>query len=173
MSTTTPDPLGEALVRECRRRLDESLERIRACLSHLTTEETWRRPNEHTVSIGNLVLHLAGNVRQWIVSALGAREDVRNRPAEFTERGPIPAAELLARLEAVMAEAAAVIDRLDAGSLLERRQVQGFEETGLSILVHVVEHFSYHTGQIAYAVKAGKDLDLGFYRGVNLDRKGP
>jgi uncharacterized damage-inducible protein DinB len=90
---------------------------------------------------------------------------------EFSERGGAPGEDVLARLEAVMAEAGAVLDGLDPGRLLEARRVQGFDETGLSILVHVVEHFSYHTGQIAYAVKAGKDLDLGFYRGVDLNRK--
>ena len=76
---TRPDPCGEALIRVCRRRLDESHGRIRACLAHITTEEAWRRPNEHTVSIGNLILHLAGNVRQWIVSGLGETiEDLRS-----------------------------------------------------------------------------------------------
>ena len=168
---STPHPLGEALIRVCRRRLDESHGRIRACIAHITTEEAWRRPNEHTVSIGNLILHLAGNVRQWIVSGLGGREDVRSRSDEFSERGPIPKEDVLARLEAVMNDAVAVLDHLDPDALLAPRRVQGFDETGISILVHVVEHFSYHTGQIAYAVKAGKDLDLGFYRGVDLGRK--
>jgi uncharacterized damage-inducible protein DinB len=169
---STPNDLGAALIRASRRRLDESLARIRTSLFHLTTEEVWRRPNEHTVSIANLILHLAGNVRQWIVAALGGREDIRDRPLEFSERGPLPKEEVLARLEAVLGEAGEVLDRLDPGALLETRRVQGFEETGLTILLHVVEHFSYHTGQIAYAVKAGKDLDLGFYRGVDLNRKG-
>jgi uncharacterized damage-inducible protein DinB len=169
----TPTPLGEALIRECRHCLrDEFLPKIRGCLSHLTTEETWRRPNEHTNSIGNLLLHLAGNVRQWIVSGLGNAPDTRNRPAEFSERGPLPKEEALARLEAAVTDAGKVLDGLDPNSLLDPRKVQGFERTGLNILIHVVEHFSYHTGQIAHIVKAGKDIDLGFYRGVNLNRTG-
>jgi uncharacterized damage-inducible protein DinB len=81
-------------------------------------------------------------------------------------------ADLLARLERTMTEASGVIDRLDSAMLLRTYRVQGFVESGLSILVHVVEHFSYHTGQIAYIVKSRKNVDLGFYRGKDLNRRG-
>jgi uncharacterized damage-inducible protein DinB len=138
----------------------------------LSVEEIWARPNEQTVSAGNLVLHLAGNVRQYVIATLGGVPDVRERQAEFDAPGPMPTAELLERLEKTMAEAAGVIDRVDVTRLLETHRVQGFVESGLSILVHVVEHFSYHTGQIAYIVKSRKNVDLGFYRGKNLDAKG-
>jgi uncharacterized damage-inducible protein DinB len=164
---------GRALIAECRRRLfTESLPRIRQCLGELTVEEIWARPNVHTNSVGSLILHLAGNVRQWILAGLGGAPDIRERQSEFDAPGPMPTAELLGRLEAVMSEVSAVLDRLDPASLLVPRRVQGFTESGLSILVHVVEHFSYHTGQIAYIVKARKDVDLGFYRGTNLNAKG-
>jgi uncharacterized damage-inducible protein DinB len=83
----------------------------------------------------------------------------------------MPTADLLDRLDRTMAEAAAVIDRIDPSTLQQTHRVQGFVESGLSILVHVVEHFSYHTGQIAYIVKSRKNVDLGFYRGKNLDAK--
>ena len=166
------DEVGTALIREVRRRLyDESLPRIRKCLAQMTIEEIWARPNEQTVSAGNLVLHLAGNVRQYIVATLGGVRDLRERQAEFDEKGPLPTPELLGRLDKSMEEAAAVLDRLDASRLLETHQVQGFVESGLSILVHVAEHFSYHTGQIAYIVKSRKNVDLGFYRGKDLNRK--
>ncbi len=162
-----------ALIRESKRRLlEESLPRIRTCLSQLNVDEIWRRPNEQTVSAGNLVLHLAGNVRQYIIATLGGAEDVRERQKEFDEPGPLPTPELLARLEATMAEAARILDRLDSSTLLRSHRVQGFVETGLSILVHVVEHFSYHTGQIAYIVKSRKNVDLGFYRGRDLNKRG-
>src|SRR5581483_2210877 len=165
--------LGRALIEECRRRLfSESLPRIRQCLDALTVGEVWARPNGHTVGAGNLVLHLAGNVRQWIVAGLGGAADVRERQAEFDAPGPMPTEELLGRLEKALSDASAVLDGLDPGSLLAPRRVQGFTESGLSILVHVVEHFSYHTGQIAYILKALKDVDLGFYRGQDLDAKG-
>jgi uncharacterized damage-inducible protein DinB len=84
----------------------------------------------------------------------------------------MPTGELLARLEESLADASRVLDALDPARLLDSHRVQGFAESGLSILVHVVEHFSYHTGQIAYIVKSRKNVDLGFYRGKNLDAKG-
>ena len=165
--------LGAALLKECRRRLfDESLPRIRKCLGELTVEEIWARPNGQTVSAGNLVLHLAGNVRQYVVATLGGVPDVRERQKEFDEPGPLETADLLGRLEKAMAEVSAVLDRLDPSTLLRTHRVQGFVESGLSILVHVVEHFSYHTGQLAYIVKSRKNVDLGFYRGRNLNLKG-
>ena len=165
--------LGAALLKECRRRLfDESLPRIRKCLAELTVEETWARPNEQTVSAGNLVLHLAGNVRQYVVATLGGVPDARERQKEFDEPGPLPAADLLGRLEKAMAEVSGVLDRIDPSTLLQTHRVQGFVESGLSILVHVVEHFSYHTGQIAYIAKSRKNVDLGFYRGRNLNLRG-
>lgn len=167
------EALGKALIQECRRRIyDESLPRIRKCLAQMSVEEIWFRPNEQTVSAGNLVLHLAGNVRQYIVATLGGQADVRERQKEFDAAGPMPTAELMGHLEKSLADASAVLDRLDPATLLETHRVQGFVESGLSILVHVAEHLSYHTGQIAYIVKSRKNVDLGFYRGKDLNRKG-
>ena len=165
--------VGSALLRETRRRLfDESLPRIRTCLAQLTVDEIWARPNEQTASVGNLVLHLAGNVRQYVIATLGGAADVRERQKEFDTPGPMATACLLGILEKAMKEVSAVLDRLDPSTLLQTHRVQGFVESGLSILVHVVEHFSYHTGQIAYIVKSRKNVDLGFYRGKDLNRKG-
>jgi uncharacterized damage-inducible protein DinB len=165
--------LAAALIQESRRRLfDESLPRIRSCLAQLTVDEIWARPNEQTVSAGNLVLHLSGNVRQYVIATLGGVPDVRERQAEFDAPGPMATPDLLGRLEKTMAEASGVIDRLDPAALLKTYRVQGFVESGLSILVHVVEHFSYHTGQIVYIVKSRKNIDLGFYRGKDLNKKG-
>ena len=111
-------------------------------------------------------------MRQWIVSTLGDRPDGRRRSEEFAETGPIPSAELRALLVDTMAEARQVVSALAPDSLLGMRRVQGFEESALSILVHVVEHFAYHTGQVAWIVKAQRETDLGFYRGVDLERHG-
>jgi uncharacterized damage-inducible protein DinB len=170
---TDADLLVEGLRRESRRRLiGESLPRIRKCVLELSDEEIWSRPNPESNSVGNLILHLAGNVGQYVLSGLGGAADLRERPKEFSERGPVPRAELLGRLERTMEAAARVIDGLDSGNLLQKRVVQGFEYDGLGILIHVVEHFSYHTGQIACIVKARKGIDLGFYRGVDLNRTG-
>lgn len=162
--------IGQLLIAEARRRLiDESLPRIRKCLGELTEDEIWDRPNENVVSIGNLVLHLCGNVRQWIVTGLGGAEDHRDRDSEFADRGPISRHDLITRLENTLREALDVIEHTDPATLAQPRRVQGYDETGVSILVHVIEHFSYHTGQISLAVKTRKNLDLGYYAGKNLN----
>lgn len=163
----------EALIAETKRRLmDESVPRIKKCIAQLSEPEIWYRPNDHSNSIGNLILHLCGNARQWIVSGLGKAPDHRMRQAEFDERGPIPAHQMLEDLDNVMAEIEAVLNRLTPEDLLKLHPVQVFKESGLSILVHVVEHFSYHTGQITFAVKAMKNMDMAYYGQINLERKG-
>jgi uncharacterized damage-inducible protein DinB len=172
MSESPASSCGRALIAETKRRLfEESVPRIRKCLAQLGEDEIWHRPNAEVVSAGNLILHLCGNVRQNIVSGLGGAPDERQRDREFSAAGPLPAAELLARLDALMADVDRTLDRLDPESLLEVRRVQGGEETGLSILVHVIEHFSYHVGQITYYVKTKKAVDLGYYAGRDLNAR--
>ena len=149
---------------EFRRRIfEESIPRIKKCLNELTEEEVWYRPNENTVSIGNLCLHLCGNVRQWILSGLGKVEDNRNRPLEFSEKGPLPSAYLIAEMDKLQEELEQLIDNLKIEDLVNVHPVQVYEETGVSIIVHVIEHFSYHTGQITWAVKSRKNVDMQYY----------
>jgi len=170
METTWSDNLKQALIDEVLHRLyAESLPRILKCIDELSTDQIWWRPNESSNSIGNLVLHLCGNVSQWIYSGLGGFADQRTRQAEFDARGNIGKAELSALLVATMEKIKPVITNLPGDQLLLKRPVQTFEETGLSILVHVTEHFSYHTGQIAYITKMLSDKSLGFYDGVSLE----
>ena len=164
-----PSLFRDLLVAEVRRRLfEESMPRLKKCLDQLSEEEIWRRPNEHSNSVGNLILHLNGNIRQWILSGLAGQADVRKRQAEFDERGPIPRAALLDRLEKTMEEVAKALEEVQPEDILEYHEVQVYRESGLSILVHVVEHFSYHVGQITYYVKAVKDMDIGYYAGEDL-----
>ena len=171
--TETAEALVRALAAEAARQMGKlSRGRIRRCLDELSDEEIWRRPGPTTVSAGNLVLHLAGNVRQWIVAGLGGASDARVRQAEFDERGPLPREEILARLDASVDEALAVVDALGPADLLRRYRVQGFDETGVGILVHVVEHFSYHTGQISWWTKVMKEVDLDYYGEHDLDVTG-
>lgn len=165
--------LAPALITECRRRLiDEIGPRLTRCLELCGEGDLWWRPNQAVNPIGNLTLHLCGNIRQWLIVGLGSGVDQRDRDAEFAERGPIPSAELGARWSAVMTEAAAVIDRLDPAELLVERPVQAYRETGLSILIHVVEHASYHVGQITWITKRRTGADTGYYAGQDLTRRG-
>ncbi|MBP7239047.1 MAG: DUF1572 family protein [Saprospiraceae bacterium] len=159
-----------ALIAEVLLRLyDESLPRILKCLGQLSEKQIWWRPNESSNSIGNLVLHLCGNVSQWIGSGLGGFPDTRTRQAEFDKREGINREELSQLLTSSMEQIKPVISNLPADELLNKRAVQTFEESGISILIHVTEHFSYHTGQIAYITKMLTDNPLGFYEGIILE----
>lgn len=166
------DDLAELLRTEALRRLEESRGRIRTCLGKLSEERIWRRPNANVASVGNLVLHLCGNVGQWINSTLGGSPDDRHRDAEFSEPGPLPTADLLRRLDMTLDRALGIIQGLSAGDLTRTWSVQGFQETGAAIVVHVVEHFSYHTGQITLHTKIMLDVDTGYYAGQDLNTTG-
>ncbi|MEM6767720.1 MAG: DinB family protein [Bacteroidota bacterium] len=156
-------------LREIKRRLfEESFARLRQCLSMLTEEETWYRPNENSNSVGNLTLHLMGNTKQWILSGLGKEPDTRTRQQEFDERGPIPTTVLLDQLDKLEKKLDACISSLQPESLTAIHDVQVYKEHGISILVHVVEHFSYHVGQITYYVKARKNVDTQYYGDQDL-----
>jgi uncharacterized damage-inducible protein DinB len=136
------------------------LPKIERCLADLSDEQVWARPNEASNSIGNLLLHLRGNVTQWILGGVGGREYVRHRQHEFDERTPLPARELLERLRDVVHEADEIIRGLDAAALLSAREIQGYDGTVLEAIYHVVEHFSMHTGQIILLAKARTGADL-------------
>lgn len=142
--------------------------RMCTCLDSLTEEQVWWRPNEASNSIGNLLLHLNGNVRQWIVSALGGAADNRNRPAEFSELDRIPLSLLRSKLDESLKEVDGLLRGLESSDLLSRRTIQGYENvTVLEAVYHVVEHFAMHYGQILYITKMLKGEDLGFFRHLN------
>jgi uncharacterized damage-inducible protein DinB len=130
----------------------------------LAVEQVWWRPNEVSNSIGNLVLHLNGNVRQWLVASFNKSDDARNRPAEFAAREGASAAELLAQLSATLDAAGTVLDRLTAEELLGRYEIQGYQVRGIDAVYQVVEHFGLHYGQIVYITKSLTGEDLGFYK---------
>lgn len=167
---TTPD-LASELINQAIFRLNENTPRIKKCLNELTEEEVWKRPNESSNSIGNLILHLCGNIRQYTISSLGGKEDNRERDKEFNTKGGFTKAELFEKLSSIVDEAVEVIQSLDEETLLRVRSVQGFEYSGVGNILHVVEHYSYHTGQIAFWTKLLKDKDLEFYTGVDLNIK--
>ena len=140
------------------------LPRVEHCLKLLTEEEIWRRPNEASNSAGNLALHLAGNVRQWIVSGLGGAPDHRVRDTEFAERGPLPRAKLIRGLRAAVSDACQVLRGLSDDDLAESRTIQKLQVTGLNAVQHVVEHFAFHSGQIIFIAKMTRNRDLAFAR---------
>jgi uncharacterized damage-inducible protein DinB len=140
----------------------EHLPHIVNCLGKLTEEEIWWRPNAASNSAGNLVLHLCGNVRQWIIANLGENPDLRDRDSEFAERGPMPRNVLVTRLTKTVREACDVLRRLPEVSLSRKFKIQGLHVTGLTAVAHVVEHFAYHTGQIIFITKFKRGKDLRF-----------
>ena len=171
MNMNTSKEISNALIDQVKIRLfEECVPRIIKCLGLLTTDQIWWRPNEASNSVGNIILHLNGNVHQWILNGLDGQPDIRNRKKEFTNREKLDDLQLkhiLANLEKVVL---AALDRIDPESLLKLRPVQIYKETGVAILVHVTEHFSYHTGQIAYITKMIKNRPLSFYDEHQLDQ---
>jgi hypothetical protein len=157
MAVSTANSVGQAYLAEARRRLAACHAKIQHCLGQLDDRQVWWRPAEALNSIGNLLLHLCGNVRQWIVAGVPGTPDTRDRPQEFAERGPIPRDELSRRLGAVVREAEAVLAGVTDAQLLEPRRIQGFDETVLSAIFDSLAHFNGHTQEIVYITR----LQLG------------
>jgi len=143
--------------------VEEYLPKIERCLERLSDEQIWWRSNEESNSIGNLVLHLCGNARQWIVAGVGGAADGRDRDAEFARREAVPRDELLALLRTTLSDIEAVLKNLTAETLLERRTIQGSDVDVLEAIFHVTEHFSMHAGQIIMLTKMLTSTDLRFY----------
>jgi uncharacterized damage-inducible protein DinB len=137
--------------------------KIRHCLDVLPSDALWRREDEDSNSVGNLLLHLAGNVRQWIISSVGGAPDTRYRSGEFEAREGADAEALFNALRATLDQADAVIASLTSKSLLERRTIQGRDVSVLEAVYHVVEHFSLHTGQIILLTKRHAPGRIRFY----------
>lgn len=150
--------------------MDENTERIKICLSKLSEDQVWDKPNASSNSIGNLILHLCGNIRQYIIFALGGETDVRERPLEFTAEQTHNKAELFELLVETTEAAKKVIAEQDEEELRAIKKVQGTTLDGVSIILHVVEHYSYHCGQIALLCKLHCNQDLGFYAGQDLNQ---
>lgn len=147
--------------------LREYWPRLQVCVAPLTREQVWWRPNDASNSIGILLLHLNGNVGQWLVASFNEDEDKRDRPAEFAAQSGLTATELLHRLGATLDEAGKVLARLTIDELLAPCEIQGFHLHGLDAVYHVVEHFGQHYGQILYIAKNLTGKDLGFYKELN------
>ncbi|HEX8921523.1 MAG TPA: DinB family protein [Pyrinomonadaceae bacterium] len=162
--TSHVDETAQTFIAKARSLLrDEYLPKIERCVEELSDAEVWWRANPESNSIGNLLLHLAGNVRQWIVSGMGGAPDARVRQQEFDQQSGISRVELLARLKQALLEVDDVLAAFDPARVLEERRIQGYDVVVLDALFHVVEHFAMHTGQIILLTKMLKSSDLKFY----------
>ena len=146
-----------------RRVFDESYDRINSCLNLLTEDQIWYSPNENTNSIGNLILHLIGNANQWVIGSFGKKKVNRQRSKEFIPNQNLKKIELEERLLELKTEMLPLIEGLSETDLIETYNVQVYNEKGINVLIHVTEHFSYHTGQIAVLTKLLADKALNFY----------
>jgi uncharacterized damage-inducible protein DinB len=169
-----------AFLRQARFCLREvSLDKIEGALGLLSDEQIWWRPNEASNSIGNLLLHLAGNARQWVIAGVGGASDVRDRQREFTERKRMSKADLLDLLKVTLGEVDAVMAKIErevaiaqSDEPLQRECLpQGFRQTVFDAIFHVVEHFTYHTGQIIYIAKSLEPSRVQFYDNQQLSGK--
>lgn len=165
------DSIQKEVIDNALYRFDESTRMIKISLELLSEEEVWQKPNGALNSIANLMLHLCGNITQYAIASLGEKEDLRDRDVEFEISTGFTKAALWEKLERTVILAKNTIANVTEEQLLQKRKVQGFYFSGIGIIMHVVEHYSYHTGQIAFWTKMMKDKDLGFYDGMDLTIK--
>lgn len=150
-------------------RFDESTRMVKMAFQQLDEEDIWKRPNEASNSMGNLILHLCGNITQYVISSLGGLKDIRERDLEFITQTGSSKTELLEKLTATVAKAKVTIKDANIEQWIKKRDVQGFNFSGIGLVLHAVEHYSYHTGQIAFWTKQLRNKDLGFYDGLDLN----
>lgn len=148
---------------------EESYARIYKCLTLLDENQLWDSPNGNIPSAGCLILHLCGNARQWILSGLGGADDNRNRDEEFVIHRNIRKSDFIFLLENMKSQLKVCFNNLSDEQLTNKLFIQGFHVTGFSALIHVIEHFSYHTGQITTLTKLYSNKETGYYSGLNLN----
>ena len=171
--TTTEDASGRLFLEFSSRKLQQLAGRIDICLAKLSDEQVWARNGEHENAVGNLVLHLSGNVRQWITSSIGGAPDARRRDDEFSARGNISRKELREHLQATVSQATTVIAALNTKRLSDRLVIQGVDVSVLAAIYHVVEHFAMHAGQIIFITKTRTGLPLDFSQDPRLEQLAP
>jgi len=152
-------------------RLDEGTRMIKISLDSITESDIWKKPNESSNSIGNQIVHICGNMTQYIIASLGEQDDYRNRDKEFSITDGFTKIQLIKRLEETVKNVKLVLNGCNKKQLIKKREVQGFNLSGIGIVIHAVEHYSYHTGQIAFWTKLLTNKDLGFFVGRDLNIK--
>ena len=151
--SATPESLTRLVVDETSSELDEALRKIKHCVNQLTDDQVWWRPSESMNSIANILLHLCGNVRQWIVAGVGGAADVRERQEEFDHRGATPGTDLVQQVESTLAEAKDALSGMSAEELLRIRPVQGNNVSGMQAILHSAAHFRGHTQEIVHMTR--------------------
>ena len=162
--SATLESLSNAVGKEASDELDGALRKIKHCVNQLTDDQLWWRPSESMNSVANLLLHLCGNLRQWIVSGVGGNADVRERQKEFDERKSAPKTELMQQIEHVVAEAKTALFEISAEELLRVRRIQGFDVTGIQAIFESVAHFRGHTQEIVHMTRCqlGDSFEFDF-----------
>lgn len=145
--------LADAFIRGQQDEMAERLEKITHCFGQLSEEDVWWRPFESHNALGNVILHLCGNMRQWLIDGIAGTPDLRDRPAEFSHREPLPKAELIARLERTIGQADQILASLGSDDLLEPRRIQGFEVTVMAAILSSVPHLCGHTQEIIWITR--------------------
>lgn len=169
MPSASANQVTDAFVSAITNELNEATHKIRHCVQQLDDDQLWWRVSAEMNSIANLILHLCGNVRQWIVSGVGGEPDLRDRPQEFATRQKIPAEDLLAKLDSAVAESQAALHRVSADALIEERQIQGFDVTTIEAVVQSVAHFRGHAQEIVMMTRMqlGDSYQFDFVPGPN------
>jgi uncharacterized damage-inducible protein DinB len=148
-------------------KLRRSGSRIEDCVGRLNHEQIWTRNADNVNSIGNLVLHLCGNVRQWIGFGIGDLTDQRDRDSEFAARGGLEPKELIERARKTVSDAVDILGNFDSARLMDKVTIQNMEVTKMEAIYQVVEHFAQHTGQIIFVTKKLTGDDLGYFKHLN------
>lgn len=161
MSLDAPS-LTVATMNAMRREMKDGLNRIDHCLAQLSDDELWWRPQDRMNSVANLLLHVCGNLRQWIIAGVGGAEDLRIRQSEFDEQGPISRAELHARLVETLDECEIVLGLVTPEELVKERRIQGFPVTGIEAIVHSVNHLQGHVQEIVHMTRILRGTDYHF-----------
>ncbi len=165
--------VNQLLTKEIETRIIEcGIHRIISCLQKLDDDQLYYSPNINSNSVNNQVLHLDGNVRQWLIASMSDAEDNRQRPTEFDSNNRKSQAELILILKKLEEDIRTVFVSIENIDLTKKQSVQCYTESNLSIIVHVIEHFSYHVGQITYITKMLLDIDTGYYAGQELNKNG-
>ncbi|MEM8734931.1 MAG: DUF1572 family protein [Planctomycetota bacterium] len=151
-TTSKPDEVARFVAANVRQ-LEGGMAKITHCLEQLDDQQIWWRPSESMNSIANLLLHLSGNMRQWLICGLSEIPDQRMRQTEFDDRSLRSKAELRSALESALNESIEQISVQTSSTLMPVRLVQEFEIDGFTVIVDSVGHFCGHVQEIVHLTR--------------------